>query len=292
MSRSRCWATSTATSSIWASANAIQRRNQKVIEEAPSPLSSTRRRGARWASRRSRWRRPSDTTAPAQWSSWRAGPLLLFSRDEHPSAGGAPGDRDDHRHRSRGGDDPRRRGREASADPGGCEARRLGGGEPHLCGRPDPQLPALHRPARDLSRPQGGDAGRRHGAQRHRRRGGRRDLDLLRSDNRQAGDPCAHPRGGDRRPGDRTRRIRDRRHPAQHSVPVGAHAASALAFGPAFDGLHRRGVPGRLQGACAARRDRPPHGGRGSGRRPSHERTQARDLSCDRAPCVSTGSES
>jgi propionyl-CoA carboxylase alpha chain len=34
----------------------IQRRNQKVIEEAPSP-SSTRRRARRWASRPARWRR-------------------------------------------------------------------------------------------------------------------------------------------------------------------------------------------------------------------------------------------
>ena len=35
---------------------------------------------------------------------------------------------------------------------------------------------------------------RRHGAQRHRRLRGRRDLDLLRSDDRQARHPCAHAR--------------------------------------------------------------------------------------------------
>ena len=39
---------------------------------------------------------------------------------------------------------------------------------------------------------------RRHGAQRHRRLRGRRDLDLLRSDDRQARDPCADPRRRDR----------------------------------------------------------------------------------------------
>ena len=49
----------------------IQRRNQKVIEEAPSPL-LTRRPAARWASRRSHWRRRSATTPPARSSSWRA----------------------------------------------------------------------------------------------------------------------------------------------------------------------------------------------------------------------------
>ena len=39
---------------------------------------------------------------------------------------------------------------------------------------------------------------RRHRAQRHRRLRGRRDLALLRSDDRQAGDACADARGGDR----------------------------------------------------------------------------------------------
>ena len=42
--------------------------------------------------------------------------------------------------------------------------------------------------------PAEGSAGRRDGAQRHRRLRGRRDLDLLRSDDRQARDPCADPR--------------------------------------------------------------------------------------------------
>jgi propionyl-CoA carboxylase alpha chain len=47
----------------------IQRRNQKVIEEAPSPLLDEATRAKRWASRRSRWPRPSATTAPAPSSS-------------------------------------------------------------------------------------------------------------------------------------------------------------------------------------------------------------------------------
>jgi propionyl-CoA carboxylase alpha chain len=46
----------------------IQRRNQKVIEEAPSPLLDGRP-ARRWASRRSRWPRRWTTTAPARWSS-------------------------------------------------------------------------------------------------------------------------------------------------------------------------------------------------------------------------------
>ena len=50
----------------------------------------------------------------------------------------------------------------------------------------------------------------------------------------------------DRRPGDRARRFRHRRHPPQHSVPVRADAASALARRTAFDRLHRRGISRRF----------------------------------------------
>ncbi len=46
----------------------IQRRNQKVIEEAPRP-SSMPRRGGPWASSRWRWPKPSTTRAPARSSS-------------------------------------------------------------------------------------------------------------------------------------------------------------------------------------------------------------------------------
>ena len=46
----------------------IQRRNQKVIEEAPSPFCSTTPRGEKWASRPSRWRRRSAMTWPARSS--------------------------------------------------------------------------------------------------------------------------------------------------------------------------------------------------------------------------------
>ena len=84
--------------------------------------------------------------------------------------------------------------------------------------------------------------GRHHRAQRHRRAGGRRDLDLLRSDDRQARDPCAVARGRDRGAVARARCVLCRRHPPQHSVPVGADEPSALARGQSVDRLHRRGV--------------------------------------------------
>ena len=128
-------------------------------------------------------------------------------------------------------------------------------------------------------------ARRRHGAQRHRRVRGRRDLDLLRSDDRQARHPCADARGGDRRAG-ATRSTPSYIDGIRHNIPflVGADAASALARGPALDRLHRRGISRRLsrrarrgRGGAAARRGRGRH-------RPRARRAQAPDLRPDERP--------
>ena len=62
-------------------------------------------------------------------------------------------------------------------------------------------LPAVDRPSRPLSPAAGRHAGRRHRAQRYRRVRGRRDFDVLRSDDRQALHACAHARTGHRRHG-------------------------------------------------------------------------------------------
>ena len=91
----------------------IQRRNQKVVEEAPSPFldEATRRamgeqavalaQGRRLPERRHRrvHRRPRQQ--------------FLFPRNEYAAAGRASGDRARHRHRPGRADDPRRRRREA-----------------------------------------------------------------------------------------------------------------------------------------------------------------------------------
>ena len=65
-------------------------------------------------------------------------------------------------------------------------------------------------------------------ARRHRRLRGRRDLDVLRLDDRQARSCTARPRRGDRDDARRAERVRDPRRRVQHRVPVGAGAASAL----------------------------------------------------------------
>ena len=95
-----------------------------------------------------------------------------------------------------------------------------------------------------------------------RRGGGRRDQRLLRSDDRQARHPCAEAVAGHRADGQRARRLRHRRLPPQHPVPRRADAERAMEGGAALDQVHRRGVSGRLHAAQRPRRD-PRRAGRG-----------------------------
>jgi acetyl-CoA carboxylase biotin carboxylase subunit len=96
----------------------LQRRRQKVWEEAPSPC---RRGRAGWLC--------ASAVALAEavgYSRRRHGrislrrrqPTLLLHRDEHPHPGRASGDRDDHRHRPRRRDAAHRRRRAAALQPG------------------------------------------------------------------------------------------------------------------------------------------------------------------------------
>ena len=72
-----------------------------------------------------------------------------------------------------------------------------------------------------------GEPRRHHRAQRHRRHRRRRNLDPLRSDDRQARHAWADARRGDRGAVERARCLRHRRHPPQHSVPLGADGSTS-----------------------------------------------------------------
>ncbi len=126
----------------------IQRRHQKVVEEAPSPFVTPEMRKAmgeqavalaravgyysRGHGRADRQRRR------------RQRQELLLPRDEHAAAGRASGDRGDHRAGPRRADDPRGGGRKARVYAGGCEARRLGGRDAGVRRGPVPEFPAEH----------------------------------------------------------------------------------------------------------------------------------------------------
>ena len=118
----------------------IQRRHQKVLEEAPSPLVDPDMRGRMGA--------VAVRVAKAA-GYWNAGTIeflvdqrekLLFPGNEHAVAGGASGDGIDHRARPGSITDPNRGWREASVQAGGCLDPGTRDRMPYLCGRPGQQL--------------------------------------------------------------------------------------------------------------------------------------------------------
>ena len=168
----------------------VQRRHQKVIEEAPSPavdadLRARMGAAAVAAAQGDRLSRRRHGRVPAGRRR-----RLLLPRDEHPPAGRASGDRGDHRPRPRRVAAPRRARREPAAHPGAGAAHRPCHRGPALCRGRLCRLPAADRPHRRLA---AGDRARR--AHRPRHEGRARDLALLRSDDRQGDRPWRHARG-------------------------------------------------------------------------------------------------
>ena len=91
----------------------VQRRHQKVLEEAPAPGMTAERRAAMGQAAVEAAKAVGYVGAgTVEFIAASRRPLLLHG-DEHPAAGRAPGDRDDHRARSRRVAAARRRGRAA-----------------------------------------------------------------------------------------------------------------------------------------------------------------------------------
>ena len=172
----------------------IQRRNQKIVEEAPSPLldEATRKKMGTQAVALAK-AVGYDSAGTVEFVAG-AGQVVLLLGDEHAAAGRASGDRAGHRVRPGRADDPRRRRREAFDPPERREADGFRDRDPHLRRGSVSQLPAVDRPPHALPAAGGNQHRWRDRARRYRRDRGLGDFAVLRSDDRQARHPCADAR--------------------------------------------------------------------------------------------------
>ncbi len=176
----------------------IQRRNQKVIEEAPSPLldETTRRKmGEQAVSLAKAVNYDSAGTVEfvaGQDKSFYFLEMNTRLQVEHPVTELITGiDLVEQMIRVAAGEKLVDRAEGRHAD-------RLGGGIARLCRGSVPQLPAVDRPSGEIPSARGSEPGRHHHPQRYRRAGRRRNLDPLRSDDRKTRHACAVAGGCDR----------------------------------------------------------------------------------------------
>ena len=231
----------------------IQRRNQKVVEEAPSPfLDETTRRAM-----------GEQAVALAKAVDYQSAGTVEFIVDkdrnfyflemntrlqvEHPVTELITGiDLVEQMIRVAAGERLDIRQQDVRLDGWAVESR-LYAEDPYRNFLPSIGRLTRYRPPEEGTT---GDIGR---AQRHRRDRGLGHLDVLRSDDRKTLHMGADARTGHRRHVGRARQFRGRRHPAQHAVPCRADAPSALARGQAVDRLHRGRISGWFSSGRAGR---------------------------------------
>ena len=129
----------------------IQRRHQKLVEEAPSPALTPELRAAMGEAAIKAVRAVGLRERRAPSSSCSTTTAVLLHGDEHARPGRAPGHRADHRRRHHQGADPHRRGRaDAARHAGRDREARSRDRVPHQRRGPGAQLPAASRARRGV----------------------------------------------------------------------------------------------------------------------------------------------